>query len=168
MINKKEIKLHLDEVKRYIQKIEDDTEWVEINYKNCPTLKKYGCVPFLIMKKKMRKDEEVWNNINYYDAKKETKRLGYRLLDIREMLALLEQYRKTTKLPSNKDKEFLGIEELSYDEKVNYEWIDVAGVAAFRGGYWNSGAHAGPFALDLSNAPSDVDASIGFRMAKNI
>jgi len=40
------------------------------------------------------------------------------------------------------------------------------GNAAIRGGAWNNGAAAGPFTLNLGNAPSDVAAYIGFRCAK--
>ena len=168
MINKTEIKKHLKEVKAYIKELEGGLEWVEINNTNCPTLKKYGVKPFRIMKKKMRKNGEVWNNITFYDAQKEAKKLGYRLPDIREILALLEQYRKVTKTISCHDNEFLGIEELSYDESVCYEWIEVAGVAAFRGGGWYDTTGDGPVALYLSHAPSSVDTSIGFRCASNL
>ena len=168
MITKKEIIKHLDKVKQYLKEIESQEEWVEINDQNCPTLKNYGVKPFRIMKRKMRKDGKVWNNINYFDAKKEAEKLGYRLPDVREILALLEQYRKTRKNYSYKDDEFLGITELSYDNDVCYEWLDIEGVAAIRGGNWNTGAAAGPFTLDLDNAPSYVSTYFGFRMAKTI
>ena len=154
-------------MKQYIQEIENEVEWVDITNKNCPTLAKYGAKPFRIMKKKMRKPgtQEVWNNINFLDAQKEAEKLGYRLPDIREILALLEQYRTTREKRSYKNKKFLGIEELSYDENVYLEWIDCAGVAAIRGGYWGNGAVDGPFALNMYNAPSLVYTSVGFRCA---
>lgn len=164
MITKKEIIKNLDQVKQYLKEIEGQEGWVEINDQNCPTLKKYGVKPFRIMKRKMRKDGEVWNNINYFDAKKEAEKLGYRLPDVREILALLEQYRKTRKNYSYKDDEFLGITELSYD----YEWLDIEGVAAIRGGAWAAGALGGPFTLNLGAAPSVVGTGVGFRCAGNL
>ena len=170
MITKKDVQQNLETVKKYIQELENEVEWVDITYKNCPTLAKYGAVPFRIMKKKMRKPrtQKVWNNINFFDAQKEAKNLGYRLPDIREMLALLEHYRAVTKNPRCTEKEFLGIEELSYDESVYLEWIDVAGCAAFRGGFWVFTTLGGPFALILSYAPSSVYSSVGFRMCSTL
>ncbi|MFA5247471.1 MAG: hypothetical protein WC408_06320 [Candidatus Micrarchaeia archaeon] len=38
--------------------------------------------------------------------------------------------------------------------------------AFLRGGTWNSGAHAGAWALTLNNAPSNVNAHSGFRCAR--
>ncbi|MEK9207689.1 MAG: hypothetical protein AAB922_04355 [Patescibacteria group bacterium] len=170
MITKKDVQQNLETVKKYIQELENEVEWVDITYKNCPTLAKYGAVPFRIMKKKMRKPrtQKVWNNINFFDAQKEAKNLGYRLPDIREMLALLEQYRVVTKTPNYKDKEFLGIGELSYDEDVYLEWIDVAGVAARRGGSWGVASPVGPFSLFLGGAPSFVGGTVGFRMCSTL
>ena len=171
MTNKlKEIKSYLDEVKKYIEEIENEPqeqEWVEINNQNCPTLAKYGCKPFRIMKKKVRKlnSNEVWNNINFYDAQEEVKKLGYRLPDIREILALMEHYRKTQKKVSYEDKEFLGIEELSYGEYVNLEWINASGVAFRRGGHWISTSYAGAFAAGLVSTPGGASSDIGFRCA---
>lgn len=138
-------------------------EWVKIDI---PTLAKYGVKPFYIMKRKMRKDGEVWNNINFYDAKREAEKLGYRLLDIREMLALLEYYKQRNKQISEDDKEFLGIKELSYEEKVCYEWIEGAGCAFLRGGRWHHASSAGVFALALDDAPSSSYGTVGFRCAR--
>ena len=170
MITKKDVQQNLETVKKYIQELENEVGWVDITNENCPTLAKYGCVPFRIMKKKMRKPgtDKVWNNINFFDAQKEAKKLGYRLPDIREMLALLEQYRATHTTPNHKDKEFLGIEELSYDESVYLEWIDVAGCAALRGGGWGDTTNDGPFALLLDYGPSIVGGSLGFRMCSTL
>ena len=141
--------------------------WVNITNKNCPTLSKYGIKPFWIMKRKMRnKDGEVWNNINFFDAKREAEKSGYRLPDIREMLALLEQYRKNKEI-SKTDKEFLGIEELSCEERTYLEWINATGVSFLRGGYWGSTSYAGVFALGLYHIPTYQSISIGFRCASD-
>ena len=148
---------------------EKNNEWVEINEKNCPTLSKYGAKPFKIMKRKMRdKDGNVWANINFFDAKKECEKLGYRLPDIREMLALLEHYKNTQKKVSEHDKEFLGIEELSIDENVYMEWIEGAGCAFLGGGRWSDGARAGLCTLDLNDAPSSTGDYVGFRCAASL
>ena len=149
---------------------EKNIEWVEINNKNCPTLKKYGAKPFKIMKRKMRdKDGKVWNNINFFDAKKECEKLGHRLPDIREMLALLEHYRKTQTKVSEHDKEFLGIEELSLDEDVYMEWVKGAGCAFLRGAGWDNTSDAGVFALTLNYTPSNSgDDTVGFRMCSDL
>jgi len=160
----------LQEIKKLEKKIETlkqslNSEWVKPDIPQ-RILKKYGIKPFKIMKRRMRKDGKVWNNINYFDAKKEAKKLGYRLPNIREMLALLEYYLEKNKKVSIHDKEFLGIEELSYDEDVYLEWIDAGKAAAVRGGNWGNGANAGVFTLSLANAPSSVGALIGFRCAK--
>ena len=40
----------------------------------------------------------------------------------------------------------------------------VATIAALRGGNWNNGSNAGVFALNLNNAPSNSNNSIGFRL----
>lgn len=152
--------------KQHLQKI----EWVEINEENCPTLKKYGAKPFKIMKRKMRDAKgEVWNNINFFDAQKECKKQGFRLPDIREILALLEHYKKTRRESvSGHDKEFLGIEELSSDEEVRLEWLAGAGCGFIRGGYWDTGTHCGAFCLDLLYAPDNSSADIGFRCAVDL
>ena len=145
----------------------ENIEWVEINEKNCPTLSKYGVKPFKIMKRKMRdKDGNVWADINFLDAKKECEKLGYRLPDIREMLALLEHYKNTQKEVSVNDKEFLGIEELSLKEDVYIEWVEGAGCVFRRGAYWDNTSHAGVFTLNLSPTPDySGNNSIGFRCA---
>lgn len=42
-------------------------------------------------------------------------------------------------------------------------------IAAFnRGGNWNNGANAGVFSLNLNNAPSNSNSSIGFRCARYV
>ena len=152
-----------------LKKQMQEKEWVTIDYSVMPKelFVKYGIKPFKIMRKKMRdEDGEVWNCINFFDAKKECEKRGYRLPDVREMLALLEYYKNTQKKVSVNDKEFLGIEELSYDEDVCYEWIEGAGCAFLRGAPWDRGAHAGLFPLYLSLGPSDSGSNIiGFRCA---
>ena len=163
----KKLEKDLEALKKQVQK--ENFEWVEINEKNCPTLSKYGAKPFKIMKRKMRdKDGKAWNNINFFDAKKECEKLGYRLPDIREMLALLEHYKKTQKKISEHDKEFLGIKELSIDEDVYMEWIEGAGCAFRRGGDWYNGACAGLYTLYLSSAPSYTFSTLGFRGAASL
>ena len=151
-----------------VKKKQQDIEWVDINTKVIPAklFKKYGISDFQIMKQKMRKDGEIWNNINFFDAKKEAEKLGYRLPDMREMLALLEFYKQKNKTISENDKEFLGIEELSYEEKVCYEWIEGAGCAFRRGGYWSGGSNAGAFSLHLSISPGPAHYCFGFRCVR--
>ena len=144
-------------------------KWVKIDYTVIPEtlFKKYGVKPFEIMQKKMRKGGKVWSGINYFDAVKEAKKLGYRLVNIREILLLLEHYKNTNKELSSYDKAFLGIEELSMSEDVRYEWIYVLPeLAALRGGAWSSVANAGVFTLYLSNAPSSSYTAFGFRCCK--
>ncbi len=167
MITKKEVLKNLEQVKKYLKEIEGDEEWVEINNENCPTLSKYGAKPFRIMKKKMRKDGEVWNNINLEEAKKACKERGCRLPKIQEMLALLDHYKSTNKKISYDDKEFLGIEELSYEEDVTCELID-GPISFLRGGYWDVGEDAGAFALVLDAVPGGRYDSIGFRCASDL
>jgi formylglycine-generating enzyme required for sulfatase activity len=161
------IKEHEEAIKALKLEQDSEVEWVKIGYKQIPKslFVKYGLQPFEIQKRKMRKDGKVWNEINFFDAQKEAKKLGYRLPDMREMLMLLEFYKQNKEI-SNKDKEFLGIEELSYDENVCYEWTESSGVAFLRGGNWASGAGAGVFALNLDNAPSYSDDPVGFRCAR--
>ena len=154
-----------EELKSFIK--QEETEWVKIGHDQIPKelFDKYGLNPFEIMKRKMRKDGEVWNEINYFDAQKECEKLGYRLPDMRKMLMLLEHYKNVNKEVSYNDKEFLGIEELSFEEDVYYEWIyNLQDVTFLRGGNWHYVADAGVFALDLDNAPTDSSTSIGFRM----
>ena len=79
------------------------------------------------MKLKVRENGKTIANITWSDAKKKAEDMGYRLPSIQEMLVLLDAYKQ--KFLNNADyrhKEFLGIEELSYDEKVYYEWIEGA------------------------------------------
>ena len=151
-----------------VKKKQQDIEWVDINTKVIPAklFKKYGISDFQIMKQKMRKDGEIWNNINFYDAKKEAEKLGYRLPDMREMLALLEFYKQKNKTVSENDKEFLGIKELSYKENVCYEWIEGAGCAFRRGGDWDDGSDAGAFTLPLNDSPGSTDYDFGFRCVR--
>ncbi len=163
-----EIKLRLEKVEKEVNS-EKSSDWVEINNENCPTLSKYGVKPFKIMKKKMRKDGKVWNDINFTDAQKEAEKLGYRLPDLREILALLEHYRNSNKSVSIHDKSFLGIEELSYDEDVCYEWVDMMGVGFLRSGVWAYGTDAGVFTLVLYNsAPGYSGYIVGFRCAATL
>ena len=147
----------------------DDTKWIRIDYDVIPEelFKKYGVKPFEIMQDKMRKDGKVWNKITYFEAIKVAKEMGYRLVNIREILLLLEHYKNTNKDISSRDKEFLDIKELSYEDSVNYEWIYVLpSVAALRGGSWSGVADAGVFDLSLDDAPSGSSPSIGFRCCK--
>ena len=92
--------------------------------------------------------------------------MGYRLPDIREILALLEYYKNINKKVSIHDKEFLGIEELSYNEDVCSEWIEGAGCAFLRGALWNYTSYAGLFTLYLFDVPSYSGSNnLGFRCA---
>ena len=145
-------------------------EWVTIGYEQIPKeiFDKYGIKPFQIMKRKMRKaDGTIWHNINYFDALKECKKIGHRMFGVKEALVLLEAYKKQNKTVSIHDKKFLGIEELSYDEDVCFEWIEINKKLAFiRGGSWDNGASAGSFALYLLYAPSYSGAGIGFRCCR--
>lgn len=161
----------IDELKDFV-KGDDNIEWVTIDYSKIPQeyFEKYGVKPFQIMKKKMRNDEgNVWNNISYFDARKEAEKRGWRLPNIREQMMLLDFYSSTVKEPNVYDNEFLGIEELSYSEDVNHEWIECNEKVAFlRGGYWNNGTIAGVETLTLYNTPSYTGSSIGFRCARDI
>ncbi len=156
-------------------KVEKDTDpngdqWVTIDYSVIPkeTFDRYGAKPFQIMKRKMRKDGNVWNNISWNDAKKEANKLALRLPHITEILLLLDFYKKERgDKVSIYDKEFLGIEEISYDEGVCYELID--GPAVFlRGGGWAYGSSAGAFALSLSWVTGNTSSSVGFRCARDV
>ena len=169
-LSKEQALSKIEELKGYINEIENREEWVKIDYSVIPRelFNKYGVEPFEIMKRKMRNDKgEVWNEINYFDAQKECEKLGYRLPNIREMLILLDFYKQKNKEVSVYDKEFLGIEELSYHEEVYLEWIYCLDDCGFlRGGPWLSGSSAGLFALSLDGAPSATSYNIGFRMCK--
>ena len=165
-LTKQEALTKIEELRKYISNQEQ--EWVKIDYSIIPkeVFDLYGAKPFEIMKRKMCKDDTVWNTINFYDAKKEAEKLGYRLPTIQEILTLLHAYK--IKYPDNASvyhNEFLGIEELSYSESVCYEWID-APSAFLRGGNWNDGANGGVFALYVSAAPSSASTTVGFRCAR--
>jgi len=167
-MNKEEALARTEELKNFIK--QEDNEWVKIDYDIIPKelFDKYGCVPFEIQKRKMRNENgEVWNDINYFDAQKECEKLGYRLPNVREMLVLLEHYKNVNEEVSHEDKEFLGIEELSYKEDVRYEWIyNLKNVAFRRGGGWSNTSYAGVFALDLDISPSGTYTIIGFRCVR--
>jgi len=168
-MNKQQALSKIEELKQFVEELDKQQEWVKIDYSVIPKelFEKYGCKPFEIMKRKMRKGEDTWNNINYFDAQKECEKLGYRLPNIQEMLMLLEFYKQERKKVSCYDKEFLGIEELSYDEDVCYEWIYcLKDCGFFRGGSWGTGSSAGAFALRLNYAPSSTYNCIGFRCAR--
>ena len=158
----------IEELKNFIK--QEENEFAKIGYDQIPKelFDKYGCKPFEIMKKKMRnEDGEVWSEINYSDAQKECEKLGCRLPNMREMLLLLEHYKNVKEEVSYKDKEFLGIEELNYEENVCYEWIyNLKDIAFRRGGSWSIGFYAGVFALSLYYAPTGTNAYIGFRCAR--
>ena len=120
------------------------------------------------MKRKMRKGDKVWTNISWTDAKSKAEKLGLRLPHITEMLTLLDFYKKEKgDSVSIYDEEFLGINELSYDEEVSLELID--GPTVFiRGGYWNAGSNAGAFALYLDWGAGSASGSVGFRCARGV
>ena len=156
-------------------KVEKDTDpsgdqWITIDYSVIPKeiFDRYGAKPFQIMKRKMRKDGEVWNYISWIDAKEEARKLGLRLPNITEILVLLDFYKKEKgDKVSIYDKDFLGIEELSYNEDVCYELID--GPTVFlRGGSWISGSNGGVFALSLNWGTGNTDDNVGFRCARSV
>jgi hypothetical protein len=172
-MDKQEAIAKIEELKTFIENCDkQDQEFVTIDYSVIPKdlFDKYGVKPFKIMKRKMRNTAgQVWNNINYFDARKKAEKLGYRLPNIREMLMLLEFYKFRNKIISKEDKEFLGIEELSYDEEAHLEWIENLSDCAFvRGGTWPSGAYAGAFTLNLYNASVNSSSCIGFRLASDL
>lgn len=168
-MNKNEALQKIEELKKYIAKCDENDEWVKIDYSVIPkeVFDKYGAKPFEIMKKKMRNtDGKVWDNIKFEDAKKEAEKLGYRLPKIQEMLVLLDWYKQEKgDNASDHDNEFLGIEELSYDEDVCYEWID-SPVICTRGGNWDNGSDAGSFALDLDWSTGNAGYNVGFRCSR--
>jgi len=171
-MNKQKALEKIEESKKFVEDLDKKQEWVKIDYSVIPKelFDKYGCKPFEIMKKKMRDvNNEVWNNINYFEAQKICERSGYRLPNIREMLVLLEFYKEENKIVGCYDKGFLGIEELDYNENVCYEWIYCLKDCGFlRGGNWRYGSYAGLFALNLNSAPSYTYNSIGFRCARSL
>ena len=154
-----------------------DTDWATIDYSVIPkeTFDKYGAKPFQIMKRKarkkgnvMRKDGEVWNNINYSDAKEVANDLDFSLPTIQQMLTLLAAYKQQhSNDASCYHDEFLGIQELSYSHNVAYEWIEGPG-AFIRGGSWLNGSVDGPFALSLNDAPSNTYSYLGFRCSRDV
>ena len=128
---------------------------------------RYGAKPFEIMKRKMRRpDGTVWNVISFNDAKAEAQKLGYHLPSIQEHLVMLDWYlHEKGEKSSIYDKEFMGIEELSCNETVCFEWID--GPTTFiRGGNWNGGSFAGVETRYLSAAPGSAGSRVGFRCAR--
>ena len=168
-MNKQQALEKIEELKKFIEECDKEEGWVKIDYSVIPkeVFDRYGAKPFEIMKQKMRnKKGNVWNNISWFDAKKEAEKLGYRLPSIQEMLVLLHVYKQ--EYSDNADahhKEFLGIEELSCDEDVNYEWID-APSPCYRGAYWSNGSVAGAFTLSLSWGTGYTNFSVGFRCAR--
>jgi len=153
-MNKNEALKKIEELKVSIEQCDRKEDFVTIDYSVIPKEKfeKYGVKPFQIMKRKMRSGDNTWNNISFNDAKKEAEKSEMRLPSLNEMLLLLDAYKE--KYPDNAScnhKEFLGIEELSYQEDVCYEWIDSLSVIPFlRGGLWFVGSYAGAFALYLN------------------
>ena len=118
----------------------------------------------------MRNEDKVWANITFNDANKEAEKAGMRLPSLNEMLLLLDAYKeKYLDNASCNHKEFLGIEELSYQEDVCYEWIDSLSVVPFlRGGDWYNGSYAGAFALRLVWSGGDTNSNVGFRCVRGI
>lgn len=166
--NKQEALNALKEAEAYLKTTNE--EWVKIDYSVIPkeVFEKYGAKPFEIMKRKMRNENgKVWNNISWNDAKKEAGKLGYRLPTIQEMLVLLHAYKE--KYPNNASvnhDEFLGIEELGYDQNnVCYEWIDAPSPCT-RGGYWGDGSDGGAFMTSVGWTRGEADSNVGFRCAR--
>lgn len=116
----------------------------------------------------MRRGREVWNKISLADAKEEADKLGLRLPHISEILVLLDSYKKKKgdKI-SVYDKEFLGIEELSYSEKIIFEIID-GPIVFLRGAYWLSGSDDGAFALNVFWGAGSTYYFVGFRCARTL
>lgn len=168
-LTKEEALKKIEELKSYVSGLDGNDEWVKIDYSVIPkeVFDRYGAKPFEIMKRKMRREDgTVWNNISWSDAKAEAKKLGYRLPSIQEQLVLLDWYKQEKgDKASIHDKEFLGIEELSYDGEVYLEWVDGPTVTT-RGGDWYTGGIAGVEALDLNITPGITNYYIGFRCAR--
>ncbi len=153
------------------QDSQNQEEFITIGYDQIPKeiFEKYGAKPFQIAKRKFRKDGKTVNNVNYFEARKLAEEAGCRLPKIQEMLVLLDYYKFKNKEVSNKDKEFLGIEELSYDEDVYYEWVEMTDKIAFlRGGNWSDTTFAGVFTLYLSDLPTAASNGLGFRCARQL
>ncbi len=157
------------ETKSISSKDPNGDKWVTIDYSTIPkeVFDRYGAKPFQIMRRKMRKGNEVWADISYREAKAEAEKLGLRLPHITEHLVLLEAYQKEKgDKASIRDKDFLGIEELGY-EAVNYEFVD--GPSVFlRGAGWDNGSNAGAFTLGLSWSSGVTDGDVGFRCARSL
>jgi formylglycine-generating enzyme required for sulfatase activity len=169
-MNKQQVLSKIEELKNFVKELDSQDEWVKIDYSIIPkeTFDKYGAKPFEIMKKKYRENDKVVNSITWNDAKEKAKELGYRLPTIQEMLVLLDAYKK--QYINNADPyhtEFLGIEELSYDEEVCYEWIDAPSPIT-RGGRCYNGSDAGAFTLTLGWDAGNTGSYVGFRCARNI
>ncbi len=169
-MNKQEALNKIEELKKFVAKLEVQDGWVKIDYSVIPkeTFEKYGAKPFEIMKRKVREDGKVVNNIVWDEAKEKAKELGYHLPTIQEMLVLLDAYKKL--YPDNADvyhKEFLGIEELSCGEDVFYEWVD-APTPSLRGATWNNGSGAGAFSLTLAWGTGNTAYNVGFRLSRDI
>jgi len=148
--------------------IENQRKWIKVDYTIIPkeVFDRYGAKPFEIMRQKMRKGGEVWNNISWNDAKTEAQKLGYRLPSIQETLVLLDWYKhEKGESVSCEDKKFLGIEELSLDEDVCFEWID-APVPCLRGANWLNGSSAGAFSLRLNWGTGGAGYNVGVRCAR--
>jgi len=171
-MNKNEALKKIEELKAFVEQCDQNEEFVTIDYSVIPKEKfeKYGVKPFQIMKRKMRNDDKVWANITFNDAKKEAEKAGMRLPSLNEMLLLLDSYKeKYSDNASCYHKEFLGIEELSYNEEVCYEWIDSLSVIPFlRGGDWSDGSDAGAFALHLAWSGGTTNYGVGFRCVRGI
>jgi hypothetical protein len=171
-MNKNEALKKIEELKVFVEQCDRKEDFVTIDYSviSKEKFEKYGVKPFQIMKRKMRNDDKVWANITFNDAKKEAEKAGMRLPGLNEMLLLLDSYKeKYLDNASCYHKEFLGIEELSYNEEVCYEWIDSLSVIPFlRGGNWYNGSHAGAFALLLSWSGGNTSNDVGFRCVRGI
>ncbi len=169
-IKKLEEKIGSLETKSISSKDPNGDEWVTIGYNQIPkeTFDRYGAKPFQIMKRKMRKGNDVWNYISWTDAKAEAEKLGLRPPHITEMLVLFDAYKREKGDKASKhDRDFLGIEELSHDEAVSYEFVD--GPSVFlRGDGWDSGSDAGAFALGLDWGTGYTSIGIGFRCARSL
>ena len=167
-MNKQEALNKIEELKKFVEKIDAQNEWVKIDYSVIPkeTFDKYGVKPFEIMKIKYRENGKTVCNITWEQAKEKAKDLGYRLPTVQEMLVLLDVYKQ--KYPNNADihhKEFLGIEELSYDENIHLEWIDFI-CPCVRGGGWGPSSSAGAFTLNLPWVAGATGSAVGFRCAR--
>ena len=170
-MNKSQALQKIEELKKFVEQCEQNEEFVTIDYSVIPKEKfdKYGVKPFQVAKKKARNEKgEVWNNISFSEAKAEAKKMGGRLLTLNEILLLLDAYKDVHQNDAScYHKEFLGIEELSFNESVCYEWIDSLSVVPFiRGGDWDGGSYAGLFTAYLVWSGGASDYAVGFRCAR--